>query len=88
MVNLVARLLEELPLVAGGEEIAGMPPTLRYQRHHTVTVTSALYIKRLQCGEKSHRNLLRFLMQRGHHRKSSGIEITMKDRASTGYCIF
>ena len=42
MVNLVARLLEELPLVAGGEEIAGVPPTLRYQRHHTVTVTSAV----------------------------------------------
>ena len=42
MVNLVARLLEELPLVVGGEEIAGVPPTLRYQRHHTVTVTSAV----------------------------------------------
>ena len=58
MVDLVASLLEELPLVVGGGEVAGVPPTLRYQRHRHITSLHQRHIKRLQCGEKRHQNLL------------------------------
>ena len=83
MINLIASLLEQLPLVAWAGEIPSVPSTLRYQRHQQLHITRhQRHIKRLQCGGENITELsYNFFFSRGHHRKSLGIEITMLEQA-------
>ena len=86
MVNLISSLLEELLLAVGSEEIARVPSTLRDQSHQEAAEESH---QRQVARQQSHINgtskvcklAENSLFERGHHRKSLGIEITMLEQA-------
>ena len=87
MVNLISSLLEELPLAVGSEEIARVPSTLRDQSDQVAAEES--HQGQVAAADQSHINVTskvcklagNSFFERGHHRKSLGIEITMLEQA-------
>ena len=74
MVNLISSLLEELPLAVGSEEIARVPSTLRDQSDQVAAEESSTAHQKSASWQRT-------LFERGHRRKSLGIEITMLEQA-------